>query len=61
MLEIYPTGKKADITKASKLKLPSTAKKNLDQEVPDGGYSDSSYGVAKNAADNEEGDTGMNN
>ena len=61
MLEIYPTGKKSDITKASKLKLPSTTKSNLGQEVPDGGYSDSSYGVAKNAADNEEGDTGMNN
>ena len=61
MLEIYPTGKKSDITKASKLKLPSTTKSNLGQEVPDGSYSDSSYGVAKNAADNEEGDTGMNN
>ena len=61
MLEIYPSGKKSDITKASKLKLPSTAKSNLDEEAPEGGYSDSSYGVAQKAADDEEGDTGMNN
>ena len=61
MLEIYPSAKKSDITKASKLKLPSTAKSNLDQEAPEGGYSDENYGVAKKAADDEEGDTGMNN
>lgn len=60
MLEIYPSGKKSEITKARKLKLPSTLKKNLDTEAPDGGYSDGDYGVAGQSADNEEGDTGTN-
>lgn len=61
LLEIYPSGKKSGVTKASKLTLPSTARKNLRQEVPEGGYADEKYGVAKTGAADEEGETGLEN
>jgi stage V sporulation protein D (sporulation-specific penicillin-binding protein) len=58
LLEIYPSGKKSAVTKASKLTLPSTAKKNLDLEAPADGYVDGNTDVAQEAAAGEEGDTG---
>lgn len=59
LLEIYPSGKKSSVTKASKLTLPSTAKKNLDVEAPADGYVDGDETVAEDASAGEEGDTGV--
>lgn len=59
LLEIYPSGSKSGVTKASALKLPSTAKKNIDVEVPEDGFVDGDEDIAQDSAAEEKGDTGL--
>ncbi len=61
LLEIYPSGKTAtsdadaagDNKDNTGLVLPSTVNGNSILEVPDGGYANSNYSVAKNSAEDE--------
>lgn len=64
LLEIYPSEKSQKNDQESgkkKLKLPSTAKRNSNREVPKGGYTNGDYAVADDSAEGEEGDTGLEN
>lgn len=60
LLEIYPNrNAKSKKTTKKQLTLPSTVKGNSILEVPKGGYTDGDYSVAKDSAEGEDGDTGL--